>query len=99
MQQRTLKAAYKFYCDQNLTDAHSAEADVKATYEVLKAQIKRYEDVEHEDKYGNISDPVKNDEEKLHNFINHQDQVDFAGRIVKDENEDEVFKYGKHRRE
>src|SRR5699024_7644530 len=97
MEQRTLKAAYKFYCDQNLTDAHSAEADVKATYEVLKAQIKRYEDVEHEDKYGNISVPVKNDVEELHNFTNLQDPVDFAGRIVKDENGVEVFNFGKHR--
>lgn len=97
MEQRTLKAAYRFYCDQNLDNAHSAEADVRATYEVLKAQLKKYEGVEYEDKYGKISTPVKNDVEELHKFTNLQNPVDFAGRIVRDEEGREIFNFGKHK--
>lgn len=97
MEQRTLKAAYKFYCNEVLENAHSAEADVRATYEVLKAQIAKYENTEFEDKYGNISVPVKNDIEELHKFTNLNDPVDFAGRIVRDENGIVVFNFGKHK--
>ena len=49
MEQRTLRAAYKFYCDKDIINAHSAEADIKATYQVLLAQIERYQDTEFED--------------------------------------------------
>lgn len=97
MEQRTLKAAYKFYCDKTLKNAHSAEADVKATYEVLLAQVERYEGVEWEDKGGNKSIPVKNDIDALHQFTNLSRPVDFAGRIVYDENGIEVFSFGKHK--
>src|SRR5690606_6131767 len=55
MEQRTLKAAYKFYCEKDIENAHSAEADIKATYEVLLAQIEKYEGQKWEDKKGNIS--------------------------------------------
>src|SRR5690606_30357852 len=82
MEQRTLKAAYRFYCGKDLDNAHSAEADVMATYEVLKAQIERYKDQEWEDKSGNKSIPVKNDIESLHAFTNINKVVDFAGRLV-----------------
>ena len=54
MEQRTLRAAYKFYCDKDIVNAHSAEADITATYHVLLAQIERYKDTEFEDKQGNI---------------------------------------------
>lgn len=84
MEQRTLVAAYKFYCDKDLTDAHSAEADTKATYEVLKAQIERYEELE-------------NDVEALAEFSARGQNVDFAGRIVYDEAGEEVFNFGKHK--
>lgn len=97
MEQRTLKAAYRFYCDQNLDNAHSAEADVRATYEVLKAQVGRYEGVEWEDKLGNVSKPVVNDVEALHKFTNLSLPVDFAGRLVYNQEGIEVFNFGKHK--
>ncbi|MEH6306473.1 exonuclease domain-containing protein [Olivibacter sp. CPCC 100613] len=97
MEQRTLKAAYKFYCDRTLENAHSAEADVRATYEVLIAQVQRYEGVEWEDKSGNKSIPVKNDVDVLHQFTNLNRPVDFAGRVIYDENGVEVFSFGKHK--
>lgn len=84
-EERTLKAAYKFYCDEELIDAHSAEADTLATYEVLKAQLDKYDDLE-------------NDIEKLageFSFFNNN--VDLAGRIIKDENGVEIFNFGKHK--
>jgi len=82
---RTLEAAYKFYCDSDLTDAHSAEADTKATYEVLKAQLDKYPDLE-------------NDMEKLaKEFSAYNNNVDLAGRIVLNDNGVEVFNFGKHK--
>lgn len=97
MEQRTLKAAYAFYCQKDLSQAHSAEADVRATYEVLKAQIEKYEGVEWEDKKGNKSVPVKNDVEALHAFTNLNRTVDFAGRLLYNEAGKEVFGFGKHK--
>src|SRR5690606_10682942 len=97
MEQRTLKAAYKFYCEKELINAHSAEADVIATFEVLKAQIARYENQEWQDKSGNVSVPVQNDIEALHTFTNLNKVVDFAGRMVYDNNNVEVFSFGKHK--
>src|SRR5690606_1108619 len=97
MEQRTLKAAYKFYCEKELINAHSAEADVIATFEVLKAQIARYENQEWQDKSGNVSVPVKNDIEALHTFTNLNKTVDFAGRMVYNESGVEVFSFGKHK--
>lgn len=97
MEQRTLKAAYKFYCDKELIDAHSAEADVKATFEVLKAQVQRYEGKEWTDKSGKKSVPVANDIEALHKFTNLNRTVDFAGRLVYNSDNVEVFGFGKHK--
>ena len=97
MEQRTLKAAYKFYCDKDLVNAHSAEADIRATYEVLLAQLDKYQDTEFEDKQGKISVPVKNDVEALHNFTNMNKSVDYAGRIVFNENGEECINFGKHK--
>lgn len=84
MEPRTLSAAYKFYCDKDLTDAHSAEADTIATYEVLKSQIERYED-------------LPNDVKELSAFSTRRKKADFAGFIAFDKNGDEVFTFGKHR--
>ena len=97
MEQRTLKAAYKFYCDKELVNAHSAEADVRATFEVLKAQVQRYEGQEWADKSGNVSVPVVNDIEALHKFTNLNRTVDFAGRLVYNSDNIEVFSFGKHK--
>lgn len=97
MEQRTLKAAYQFYCDKQITNAHSAEADTRATMEVLIAQVARYENTEWEDKKGNKSIPVVNDVEALHNFTNLSRPVDFAGRMVYNEAGEETFNFGKHK--
>lgn len=97
MEQRTLKAAYQFYCGKSIQNAHSAEADVKATYEVLLAQLDRYQDVEWEDKKGEKTKPIQNDVEALHTFTNLNKPVDFAGRIVFNEKGVEVFNFGKHK--
>jgi DNA polymerase-3 subunit epsilon len=83
-EQRTLTAAYKFYCDRELENAHSSKADTQATYEVLMSQLDRYSDLE-------------NDVEKLADFSAYNNLVDFAGRIIYDENGVEVFNFGKHK--
>lgn len=85
LEQRTLSAAYKFYCDKNLEDAHTAEADTRATYEVLKAQLDRYADV------------LENDIAFLSNYSSFNKNVDFAGRIVYNEQGVEVFNFGKYK--
>jgi DNA polymerase-3 subunit epsilon len=84
MEQRTLTAAYKFYCNKELINAHSAEADTIATLEVLKAQIERYESLE-------------NDVEFLHNFTKQDKNVDLAGRIIYNKDGIPVFNFGKHK--
>nr|WP_320038990.1 exonuclease domain-containing protein [uncultured Bacteroides sp.] len=84
MEQRTLSAAYKFYCDRNLDDAHTAEADTRATYEVLKAQLDRYPE-------------LQNDMAFLADFSSYSKNVDFAGRVVLDDNDVEVFNFGKYK--
>lgn len=84
-EQRTLEAALKFYCGKELTDAHSAEADTRATYEVLKGQLKMYPDLE-------------NDVDFLaKEFASYNNNVDLAGRIIYDEDGVEVFNFGKHK--
>jgi DNA polymerase-3 subunit epsilon len=97
MEQRTLKAAYLFYCNRQIENAHSAEADTRATMEVLLAQIEKYQDTEWEDKTGKISKPVVNDIEALHKFTNLNRPLDFAGRMVYNEKGEEVFNFGKHK--
>jgi DNA polymerase III subunit epsilon len=83
-EQRTLAAAYQFYCKKELVGAHGSKADTAATYEVLKSQLDRYNDLE-------------NDMEKLADYSAYNSIVDFAGRIVLDENGTEVFNFGKHK--
>ena len=85
MEQRTLVAAYKFYCGKDLTDAHAAEADTRATYEVLKAQLDRY------------PEDLENDMEFLSEFSTRTKDVDFAGRIIYNEEGVECFNFGKHK--
>lgn len=97
MEPRTLKAAYKFYCRKDLINAHSAEADTKATYEILVAQLKRYKGEEYEDKEGNISYPIVNDIKALHNFTRNSNWVDLVGHIVYNEKKEECINFGKHK--
>ena len=84
MEQRTLSAAYRFFCDKSLENAHSAEADTAATYEILKAQLDKY-------------DSLPNDIEKLSEFSSYNKNADLAGRIVFNKEEKEVFNFGKHK--
>ena len=84
MEQRTLVAAYKFYCGKELDEAHSAEADTLATYEVLLAQLDRYPE-------------LKNEVDYLAEFSSRGKCADYAGRIVFDEKGVEVFSFGKHK--
>ncbi len=84
MEQRTLSAAYKFYCDKNLENAHTAAADTLATYEVLEAQVERYEDLENNAKF-------------LAEFSSRKRFADFAGFIAFNKEGQEVFSFGKHK--
>ena len=85
MEQRTLSAAYKFYCDKSLENAHTAEADTMATYEILKAQLDRY------------PDDLQNDMEFLSKYSSFTNNVDFAGRMVYNEDGKEVINFGKYK--
>ncbi len=97
MEQRTLKAAYRFYCNKDLTDAHSAKADTKATLEVLESMLDKYQNVDYEDKKGHISQPVINDMDALHTFSRFNKHADLVGQIIFDQEEKEVFNFGKHK--
>lgn len=97
MESRTLKAAYKFYCGKELIDAHSAEADTKATYEILLAQLDRYNGVEYEDHEGKITTPVVNDVKALHEFTRNSNWVDMVGHLVYDSNGKECINFGKYK--
>jgi DNA polymerase-3 subunit epsilon len=86
MEQRTLVAAYKFYCQKDLENAHSADADVLATFEVLKAQIEKYDELENDiDFLASFSKQSKNE------------IVDFAGRIAKNKQGEIIYNFGKHK--
>jgi len=84
MEQRTLIAAYKFYCDKDLKEAHTAEADTRATYEILQAQLDQYKNLE-------------NDINWLSDFSAQTKNVDFAGRIIYNDKGLEVFNFGKYK--
>jgi len=83
-EERTLSAAYKFYCGKTLDNAHTAEADTNATYEILKSQLERYDD-------------LQNDMKLLSEYTTRKKVVDFAGFIVIDADGDEMFTFGKHK--
>ncbi len=97
MEKRTLIAAYKFYCGKVLEGAHGAAADTKATYEVLKSQLDRYNGVEFEDMDGKKSKPIVNDIDALAEFSSHNKNVDFAGRIIYNNKKQEIFNFGKYK--
>jgi DNA polymerase-3 subunit epsilon len=83
-EQRTLSAAYRFYCDKELINAHSAEADTYATYEILQSQLDRYND-------------LPNDVDELAKFSCQNNNADFLGRIIFNENGHEIFNFGKYK--
>ncbi len=83
-EKRTLTAAYKFYCNKDLDEAHSAEADTNATYQVLKAQLEHYDDLENDTKF-------------LADYSSHKKFADFAGFIVYNKDGVECFSFGKHK--
>jgi len=84
MEQRTLSAAYQFYCGKELVNAHSSEADTRATYEVLLSQLERYPS-------------LPRDIDHLSEFSTQARSADFAGRIVYNDKEEEVFNFGKYK--
>ncbi len=81
---RNLSAGYQFYCEKDLENAHSAEADTIATYEILDAQVEKYDD-------------IKNDVQSLSKFSSHSKRADFAGFILYDEEGEEIFSFGKYK--
>lgn len=83
-EERTLSAAYKFYCGETLENAHSAEADTMATYEILKSQLERYDD-------------LPRDMKSLSEYTTRKKTADFAGFIIVDKDNDEAFSFGKHK--
>ena len=97
MEQRTLKAAYRFYCNKELDNAHSADADTLATYEVLMAQLDRYQDAEYTAPDGTVSKPIVNDIEALSQFSTANTWADLTGFIGFDQQQREVFNFGKHK--
>ncbi|MEN8187371.1 MAG: exonuclease domain-containing protein [Bacteroidota bacterium] len=83
-EQRTLSAGYQFYCGKDLENAHSAEADTNATFEILEAQLEKYDD-------------IKKDVDFLSEYSSQQQRVDFAGFILLNENGKEIFSFGKYK--
>ncbi|WP_347158477.1 exonuclease domain-containing protein [Pontibacter chitinilyticus] len=96
MEQRTLTAAYRFYCDKKLENAHSAEADTVATYHILMGQLDRYQQTPLELTEGVEVYPIQNDMEVLHKFT-VQKTADLSGRIVYNNTGQEVFNFGKYK--
>lgn len=97
MEPRTLKAALKLYCGKSLEDAHDALADVRATVDVLKGQIKRYENVDHIDGDGfTTKAPIKNDMGAIHEFTHDNRLIDVTQRLKRDHKGQIVFNFGKY---
>ncbi len=95
MEKRNLTAAYKFYCDKELVDAHSAPTDTKATYEVILSQIQRYDGQDAIDAQGDKVSKIENNVNSLHQLSTSK-MVDLAGRIIYNDGI-EIFNFGKHR--
>jgi len=96
MEKRTLSAAYKFYCQKDHIDAHSAIADTEATLEVFEAQVQRYEGQEAVNLQGEKLGTIENDMGKLHDLTN-SNMVDLAGRVVYNDQGEEIYNFGKHK--
>lgn len=97
MEKRTLSAGYQFYCGKNLDNAHSAEADTTATFEILEAMLDKYKDTEIEDAEGKKIKPIVNDMSRLAEFSRRGKNVDLMGRIVENEEGIPAFNFGKYK--
>jgi DNA polymerase III subunit epsilon len=97
MEQRNLKAAYKFYCNKSLDGAHEALPDALATMEVFQSMLERYQDVEIDDGKGNMSKPVQNDMELIHALSERKKKADLAGHIVYNDKSQACFNFGKYK--
>lgn len=97
MEPRNLKAAYKFYCNKSLEDAHEALPDARATYEVFEAMLEKYKDVEVTDQNGNTIRPVQNDMEVIHALSERRKKADLAGHLIYNDQDDVVYNFGKYK--
>lgn len=98
MEPRTLRAALKFYCNKELTQAHDALADTRATAEVFFGQLKRYAETDYEDDRGlRVERPISTDLDKLHRFLDDESRVDFTGRFGRNAQGQIVFNFGEHK--
>lgn len=96
MEKRTLSAAYRFYCNKDLENSHSAEVDTEASFEVLMAQIEKYDSQPVTDTLGNVLCTIKNDMEEL-NRLTASTIIDLAGRMIRNNKSEPVFNFGKHK--
>src|ERR1035437_5312517 len=97
LEKRNLAGAYKFYCGKKLEGAHNAMNDIRATVEILKAQLDKYKDVDVDDEHGGIIiKPIQNDMGKLHDFVTDPNELDYQGKVKYDENRVPVFTFGKY---
>jgi DNA polymerase-3 subunit epsilon len=97
MEQRNLRAAYKFYCHESLENAHTAEADTIATYKILESQLDFYKETPYVDENEMETFPIKNNVSDLSTFSTANRNVDLMGHIVFDEKDREIFNFGKHK--
>ncbi|MFT4679811.1 MAG: DNA polymerase-3 subunit epsilon [Flavobacteriales bacterium] len=97
MEQRTLKAAYKFYCGKDLSGAHEAMPDTVATLDVFKSMLTKYDGAEVIDAKGNVLPKFENDMDVLHKFCQRGKNADMLGRLVFDDNEVVCFNFGKYK--
>ncbi|NQX91813.1 MAG: 3'-5' exonuclease [Flavobacteriales bacterium] len=97
MEQRTLSAGYKFYCNKTLEGAHEALPDTMATYEIFLAQLERYKETTFTDKQGKESTPIVNDMEAIAEFCKRTNNADLMGRLVYDEDGDVAINFGKYK--
>lgn len=97
MEQRNLAAAYKFYCGEELVNAHAAMADVTATLDIFKAQLDHYKDVDYKDREGKISTPIVNDIGEMAVFSSFHRNADLVGQIIFNDDGEEVFNFGKNK--
>jgi len=97
MEQRTLKAAYRFYCDKELEGAHEAYPDTAATLEILVSQLEKYADATISDSRGETVGPVPSDMGELHKFCQRTHNADLAGRLIYNDDGVIVFNFGKNK--
>ncbi len=97
MEPRNLKAALRFYCGKEIEDAHDAMADVRATIDVFKGQLQRYDGVDFRDDDGNVTPaPIVNDMEALHDFTQDTKSIDVTNRLKYNDQGEIVFNFGKY---